>query len=265
MFLLLLLFCVTIPSNSYQGLISEFIPYNAYHFLDLIEDGDIQYARHNYLQAESLYQKAYQLALSKKNYRLLTISLTALGTALGKQEKHQDALAKFQEALKYKTSIYHQDLLSILYYNIGVSYHYLNKLDSALIYYTQALILTPKEVIILINRGDAYFDTESLKSAINNYSQAIALDLNNALAYQRRALVYEKQKEFANAIDDYLKALEHNPDNISLMIKLADLFLLKDDRLSAQFWYRQALVSTDTLNDSLKTYLKSQLQKLSKP
>lgn len=265
MSLLLLLFCLTMPSNSYQGLISEFIPYNAYQFLDLIEDGDVQYARGKYAQAESLYQKAYHLALSKKNYRLAAISLISLGTALGKQAQHQAALNKFQDALTHKQSIYNQDLLSILYYNLAVAYHYLNKLDSSIIFYNQALELAPNETKILINRGDAFYDADSFILSLNDYSYAIMLDLNNSLAYQRRAHLYEQMQEYANALDDYQKALEHKPENIKLMIKLGDLFLLKDDRLSAQFWYHQALASPDTLDDSLKTYLKNQLQKLSKP
>ncbi|MEO0075718.1 MAG: tetratricopeptide repeat protein [candidate division WOR-3 bacterium] len=265
MSLLLILFLATMPSNDYQGIISEFIPYNAYQFLDLIEDGDIQYARGKYAQAESLYQKAYHLSLSKKNYRLAAIALISVGTALGKQAQHQAALNKFQDALTLKQSIYNQDLLSILYYNLAVSYHYLNKIESAINYYNQALALAPNEIKILINRGDAFYDADSFKLALNDYSHALLLDLNNSLAYQRRANLYEQMQEYANALDDYQKAIEHEPENIKLMIKLADLFLLKDDRLSAQFWYRQALASPDTLNDSLKTYLKSQLQKLSKP
>lgn len=223
-------FLLTSPNITYQGILGEYLPYNAYQFVDLIEDGDFYYARNDFFQAESIYQQAYNLALSRKNYKLLTVALISLGTALGKQGYNQSALEKFKAALINKGSIYNLKLLSVLYYNLGVAYQHLSQFDSAII----------------------------------NYNNTIKLDSGYIDAYKNRGLTFYNKSEFANAIENYNLALELKPDYADVMVLMADAYLIKDDSVSAKHWYEQALQNKTQLQDCSETVVQKKITELSK-
>lgn len=228
--LLLTLTLISAPKITYQGCLGEYLPYNAYHFVDLIEDGDFSYTRNDYLSAESTYQQAYNYALKVKNYKLLTVSLISLGTALGQQEKTQAALEKFKQALNNKDIIFNDSILSVLYYNLGVAYHKLNQVDSAVV----------------------------------SYTNAIELDSNYINAYKNRGLAYYQQTEYANATENYNQVLQLKSDYADVMVMMAEVYLTKNDRVSAKYWYEQALQNKELLIDFTEMEIREKITELSK-
>ncbi|MBS4015625.1 MAG: tetratricopeptide repeat protein [Candidatus Latescibacteria bacterium] len=221
---------ISAPDVTYQGLLGGFLPYNAYHFVDLIEDGDFSYARNDFVRAESTYQQAYNYALKVKNYKLLTVSLISLGTALGKQEKTQAALEKFTQALNNKDIIFNDSILSVLYYNLGVAYYKHDQSDSAII----------------------------------NYTNAIELDSNYINAYKNRALAYYQQTEYANATENYNQVLQLKSDYADVMVLMAEVYLAKNDRVSAKHWYERALQNKELLIDFTEMEIREKITALSK-
>jgi tetratricopeptide (TPR) repeat protein len=228
-----LLFALTListPDVEYQGLLGGFLPYNAYHFVDLIEDGDFSYARNDFITAESTYQQAYNYALKINNYKLLTVSLISIGTVLGKQEKTEAALEKFKQALNNKDIIFNDSILSVLYYDLGVAYYKHNQLDSAII----------------------------------SYTNAIELDSNYINAYKNRGLAYYQQTEYANATENYNQVLHLKSDYTDVMVMMAEVYLAKNDHVSAKHWYERALQNKELLVDFSEKEIKEKITELSK-
>jgi len=284
------------PTISYEGLFGEFVQYSAYQFVDFIENGDFSYARNDYISAESLYQKACEFAASRKNYKLLTISLLSLGTALGKQGKTEQALVTFNQCLNNKISIENPNLLSILYFNLGVAYHTLNYFDSAIINYSTAIGIVPSEYSFYMNRADAYqgkkkYDfaildysrTIELESsytnaynnrglcyyfkrnyfdALKDYNKAVELDSGYVSVYRNRGLLYEAEKEYDLAIQDYNQAIKLDTAYAEVMVELGNVYLTKNDKISALHWYEQALKYHEHLNNYTETDVQDKINKL---
>lgn len=213
--LLLVLTLLSSPQINYRGLLGEFLPYNAYHFVDLIEDGDFKYARNDFASAESLYHQAYNYAHKIKNYKLLTVSLISWGTALGSQNKTETSLEKFKQALKNKDIIFNDSILSLLFYNLGVAYHNLQYPDSAINYYSLAISSDSAFYDAFINRGNAYLLTQ----------------------------------DYAEALDNFQKALQLRPASADVMVILADTYLVKNDKITARHWFDQAIKNKENLKD----------------
>jgi len=245
------------PSIPYQGSISDFAPYNQYLFVDITGFADDAYNDKDYITAESLYQKAYQLAFRKNNYKLIGIALLGLGTTLGAQAEYSVSITKLNNCLHYKDNIENLNAVSQIYYNLAISYHYLNKLDTAIQNYTFAINLNLNAYWAYANRADAYREKQSNDSAISDYNRAVKLDSTNAIIYCNRGLAYLGNSEYGSAIPDYHKAIELKPNYADAMVYLADAYLIKNDKISAQHWYEQAL----QYKEHLKVWIETEIQK----
>ncbi len=87
-------------------------------------------------------------------------------------------------------------------------------------------VLTPQKVSAIINQGNEKFNKENYQGAIVDYTIAILLDPKNADAYCNRGkAIYNlsnKIDDFKVAIDDCTKSIENNP-------KLIDAYIIRGD------------------------------------
>lgn len=84
-------------------------------------------------------------------------------------------------------------------------------LAGAIVDYTQALALDPKNAQAYNNRGEARRHRGDVAGAIADFTRALELDPKHANTYYNRGLARKQQGDLEGAIADYTKALELNP------------------------------------------------------
>ena len=97
-------------------------------------------------------------------------------------------------------------------YDLGVRYLSECNYEEAIIAFTVAIEIDPKQAPAYVGRGDAYVGLgemdENLKAAQADYEQAIELDETNADAYFGLANVYISQKEYNKALETLRQGYE---------------------------------------------------------
>jgi tetratricopeptide (TPR) repeat protein len=76
------------------------------------------------------------------------------------------------------------------YIKEGKDFLQADKVEDALVSFTQALQLDPKSVTALLNRGNAFCKQKSYENAIADYTEVIRLDPKNGKAYNNRAVAH---------------------------------------------------------------------------
>lgn len=97
----------------------------------------------------------------------------------------------YDDALKVYRDMFQKDetFAMSLFQQGYIKHIYLNEVDSAMIYYNQALVIEPKFVEAWHNLGLCYEDKKDIPKALNAYSRALKLDPN-----------FEKSRKAADAL-----------------------------------------------------------------
>ena len=144
--------------------------------------------------------------------------------------KGQEAIDKknYSDAIQfYSKSISLSNKNSWVYNNRGAAYNYLKEFHKAMEDLNKAIEIDPKNAYAYNNRGYTYSKLKEYQKAIEEYNKATELDPKLHFAYNGRGLIYYKLKEYAKAIEEYNKALEIEPLNITSIINLIELFMVK--------------------------------------
>jgi len=128
-----------------------------------------------------------------------------LAVALSQQRRHEEAIAKCDEAIRLKPD-YAQ-----AYCHRGGCYISLGRLDKALEDLNTAIKLDATNAAAFSNRGAAYKRKGQLDLAIADFTKAIELNPMDARYYNNRGLAYHGKRLYDLALADYDKALELRP------------------------------------------------------
>ncbi len=235
--IIIIIFTITIttsfalPTIVHNTGIADFIQYNQYLFVDISGLADDALNSRNFKSAETLYYDCFNLAKSKKNHKLIGYSLLGLGTFYRIKSQYDSVLSKLNQCLNYKDNIADSLPISLIYYNLALSHHYLNNLDSALLNYNSALNYYPFGYWTLINRGDAYRD----------------------------------KQEYSDAISDYLQYLDKDSTNADVMVNIAEVYLIKNNKIDARHWYEQALKSKNSFTIFKESDIQEKINNLPVP
>lgn len=112
-------------------------------------------------------------------------------------------------------------------YDLGEKYLLEENYEEAIVAFTSAIALDPKQAVIYIGRGDTYAkyqDEENhLELALADYSQALELDNSIPEAYLGMADVYIQQENYDEALDILQKGYEiTNSEEILEQISAAE-------------------------------------------
>lgn len=140
-------------------------------------------------------------------------------------------------------------------YDLGVRYLSEGNYQEAIIAFTAAIEIDPKQAPAYVGRGDAYVlsgETEkNLATAKVDYEKAIELDEASAEAYLGLADVYIRQGDYEKALEVLKQALEKAGENqaisdlmeeignaqIAEMVEIGNYaFLFSDDFMKPQDW-----------------------------
>lgn len=95
----------------------------------------------------------------------------------------------------------------------GFSYNAKQHYDRAVVEFTRALNINPRNILALHNRGFAYNAKKEFAKGIEDLSQAILLKPNDhPTAYNNRGYAYLQLGEFDKAISDYTDAIRQSRD-----------------------------------------------------
>lgn len=97
------------------------------------------------------------------------------------------------------------------YYNRGVTYHYKDNYQLALMDYNKAIEINHKYADAYNNRGDIYYILGNYQMAIKDFSKVIEIDPDNADAYFNLGNAYNRIGNYKEAVERYTRAIEINP------------------------------------------------------
>ncbi|MFQ5792391.1 MAG: hypothetical protein ACE5JI_18130, partial [Acidobacteriota bacterium] len=81
----------------------------------------------------------------------------------------------------------------------------------------------------LIKLGDQLLKEELPFQAARTYGSAINLRPDKALGYFKRAEARRRQGDLANGLEDLLKASELSPDEVTVSLRLGDLYYARSE------------------------------------
>tara|TARA_R110002051_G_scaffold267030_1_gene327020 strand:- start:26648 stop:28417 length:1770 start_codon:yes stop_codon:yes gene_type:complete len=231
----------------------------AYERMGLVQ----QYSYSNPFKALECYHKA--LSIIEKNKKLIDYKVGILGniaTIYYEQEEYLKALSIFKDLLQNSKTI---ELRSLA--NIANIYGSLQKQDSAIYYYKEAL-KHPQlaenvmyEANLWSNISLMYQQNNSLQEAIEAIEKSLDLiDAHNIefvrpTAYTNAAMVYLAQKDYSNARKYALEALQFSENSGNLFMQksawgtLADVYEAEHDDSKSLEAYKKYTVYKDSLNN----------------
>jgi tetratricopeptide (TPR) repeat protein len=86
--------------------------------------------------------------------------------------------------------------------------------DLAIIDFTKAHELDPKDAVALVARASAHFENDQHDCAIADFTEAIKLKPQNASYISARGMAYTAKGEYDLAIADYEEAIRLNPSDM---------------------------------------------------
>ena len=141
------------------------------------------------------------------------------GVALGKKEKYQESINKFNESIDIKNDCF------FTYSNRGNSYLKLGRYQEAINDYNKAIELNPKAAMSYIGRGCTYAAWGKYEEALTDFSKAIELNAKDTWAYNNRGSLYAYLKKNQQALDDYNKSIELNPKEERAYINRGNVYV----------------------------------------
>jgi tetratricopeptide (TPR) repeat protein len=99
------------------------------------------------------------------------------------------------------------------YSESGTAKEELEDYQGAILDYTMAIKIEPRNMMLYLKRGDAKYFLNDFRGAIADYSKGIEIDPNFAVLYISRGSRKDDLKDHQGAILDYKKANKINPDS----------------------------------------------------
>ena len=192
-----------------------------------------------------------------------------LAQALVKQEKWQEAIAAYQQALTitpnwvevqrelgdlflklerwdeavqvYETAISLRSESAEVYHNLGDALLKLQRWEDAIAAYEKAIELNPEFSWSYNNLGDGLRELQRWDEAAQAYGKAIELKPDFALSHHNLGDILVKKEDWEGAIAAYQKAIDLDPNFVWSYYNLAEVYVKLDQWDEAVEAYRQVL------------------------
>ena len=130
----------------------------------------------------------------------------SVGVLFYLQEKHEDAIAAYDQAIRLKPDF------AKAYNNRGIAKDELGRHEDAIADHNQAIRLKPDLAEAYSNRGNVNGNLGRYEDAIADHNQAIRLKPDLAEAYNNRGVAKDKLGRHEDAIADHDQAIRLKPD-----------------------------------------------------
>ena len=164
-------------------------------------------------------------AIAKGTLNGGALALAYLNRGLSESGPDSDKRSKadYRQAIKiFNDAIVASPLNPQLYIHRGIVHQTIGEADRAILDYSDAMRLAPKETLPLINRGIVlYTKKDNNEGAIADFNAALKLDPREITAYINRGIVYRRKGELDKAIQDFTTAIKLLPEKIEpVQVKL---------------------------------------------
>lgn len=132
----------------------------------------------------------------------------------------------------------------------GYAYQRGGDLQHALLDYSQAIALNPRDAVSLYNRGTLYERLGDKRSAIRDYGESLRWWPENASAHFNRGLIFLETGKLDEAAADFTRAHELNPKDPWALANRGIAYAWKNDRTRAERDF-EAVKSFDRSNPVL--------------
>lgn len=139
-----------------------------------------------------------------------------------KQEQYPEAIAKFEEILVARPSLYQ------VHEFIGVAYREMGDYDAALAEFEKVLAEDPGAATTLISVGDVLVSQQKLDEAVEYFEKAVG-ETTDAVVPFNVAEIYFDQGNAAKAIEYYQIAAEYKPEWADPPLKMGYAYLNTGD------------------------------------
>lgn len=196
--------------------------------------GNVYQALGRTAEAVKAYQAATQLDPG------LAAPWNSLGNIYRGQHKYDEAAPAYQQAIKLDAANPQP------YHNLGLVYEAQGEHEAAIERFEQAIERygdgeTGAKADSWYHRGNAYAGLERYETALDAYRQAIQLDDNFAAPQVKRGDTLSKLGRYPEAIDAYRRALQIDPANAGPWNSLGDVYRLQERDEEAGAAYRRAI------------------------
>ena len=143
---------------------------------------------------------------------VIALSSVACGNSVKQTESNEieNAIATWQEQ-----------------YDLGIRYLEEGDYEQAIVAFTAAIEIDPKQAVVYVGRAQAYIESgeteENLSAALADYESALALDDMNPDIYLGMADAYIRQEDYEKAKEILIQALEKLGENGVISEKLNEL------------------------------------------
>lgn len=234
--------------------------------------GYLQYLFGQYDSAYMYYDRALQLALTKKSKENYEISsfYQGKGIALSMKGAYNDAETNFLQSLK-NSKLYLTESdpsLARLYINLGNFYYIISKIEEAFKYFKEAEKIYIKTyeknnvnlASIYWNIGNYYIYKGDYEESINYLQEALYIFSYNFPENHPRlkalnmdlGVAFEKKGDYLQAINYYNQSIRNNstPSVIKSFRNLANTYRRLGDNKDAQLSYIKSIEFSKTINSS---------------
>ena len=129
-----------------------------------------------------------------------------IGNMLAQEGNHPDALKAFEKSAELDPTN------PKTFYNIGLTYYFLEELDSAIVYISQAIVLDPYYTYAYQNRAELYGLKGMYAEAIDDLDMVINAEPNVPAHLFNRALYKRNSELYQEALEDYSAFIDMVPD-----------------------------------------------------
>ena len=150
------------------------------------------------------------------------------------QEQYPEAIAKFEELLVARPSLYQ------VHEFIGIAYREMGNYDAALAEFEKVLAEDPSHADALISVGDILVSQQKLDEAVEYFEKAVDQTSDGIVPFNV-AEIYFNQGNAAKAVEYYRVAAEYKPDWADPHLKMGYAYLNTGDLESAKTSFQKVV------------------------
>ncbi len=134
---------------------------------------------------------------------------------------------------------------------VGLMYYYLQKLDSAIAFYSDALQQNPKDSVSYFYRGNCYLYSNNNQQALDDFISYSKLTKKpDSYIIYDIGKCYEGLGDYDAAIDHFNRVLTFRPYDKNSFYDLAYCYTLKFDKYNAMKYYNKAIAQDPNYYDA---------------
>ena len=127
------------------------------------------------------------------------------------------------------------------YVDLGIAYRKEEKYQEAILAYQEAIKIDPVHEWAYNNIGYAYYCGQKYEESVKAYKQAIQVRPDHGWAYNGLGRAYNKLGQYQQAIDAFLSSTQVSPDNAEAFYNLAKAYAISEEYDLVLSYLKQAI------------------------